>query len=140
MNNCIARIYRADRRSAYLCSNDRKSSDLMLTRMGASSGELIVEGTFDKNLAFCQALGALRPKQRLVAAEDAAGTARVAPPCWRPPACPIAAPTPGADSFDRRPRRLSRGLDGGGQPGRSLRLMRSARRVRGLTRRSGRSA
>ena len=55
----------------------------MLTRMGGSSGELIVEGTFDKNLAFCQMLGALRPKQRLVAAKDAAGTARVAPPCWR---------------------------------------------------------
>ena len=55
----------------------------MLTRMGASSGELIVEGTFDKNLAVCQTLGALRPKQRLVAAKDAAGTARVAPPCWR---------------------------------------------------------
>jgi hypothetical protein len=55
----------------------------MLTRMGASSSELIVEGTFHKNLAFCQTLGALRPKQRLVAAKDAAGTARVAPPCWR---------------------------------------------------------
>lgn len=54
----------------------------MLTRMGASSGELelIVEGTFAKNLAFCQTLGALRPKQRIFAAEDAAGAA---PPCWR---------------------------------------------------------
>jgi hypothetical protein len=36
-----------------------------------------------RGIAFCQTLGALRPKQRLVAAKDAAGTARVAPPCWR---------------------------------------------------------
>lgn len=51
-------------------------SDLMLTRMGAASGDLIVEGTFAGNLAFCQTLGALRPTQRVFAAEDAAGTAR----------------------------------------------------------------
>lgn len=51
-------------------------SDLMLTRMGAASGDLIVEGTFAGNLAFCQTLGALRPAQRVFAAEDAAGTAR----------------------------------------------------------------
>jgi sugar (pentulose or hexulose) kinase len=51
-------------------------TDLMLTRMGATSGDLIVEGTFAGNLAFCQTLGALRPKQRVFAAEDAAGTAR----------------------------------------------------------------
>src|SRR6202043_2051354 len=52
-------------------------SDPMLRRMEASRGELIVEGTFDTNLAVCQTLGALRPKQRLVAAKDAAGPARV---------------------------------------------------------------
>lgn len=51
-------------------------SDLMLMRMGAASGDLIVEGTFARNLAFCQTLGALRPTQRVFAAEDAAGTAR----------------------------------------------------------------
>jgi hypothetical protein len=59
----------------------------MLTRMGASSGELIVEGTFDKNLAVCQTLGALRPKQRW---HGACGAAMLAH--W-PPAYPIAVPT-----------------------------------------------
>jgi sugar (pentulose or hexulose) kinase len=70
-------------------------SDLMLLRMGATSGDLIIEGAFAGNLAFCQALGALRPKQRVFAAEDAAGTARGAAMLahW-PPAYPIAAPTP----------------------------------------------
>lgn len=51
-------------------------SDLMLTRMGATSGDLIVEGTFAGNLPFCQTLRALRPTQRVFGAEDAAGTAR----------------------------------------------------------------
>lgn len=70
-------------------------SDMMLTRMGATSGDLIIEGTFAGNLAFCQTLGALRPKQRVFAAEDAAGTARGAAMLahW-PPAYPLAAPTP----------------------------------------------
>jgi glycerol kinase len=51
-------------------------SDLMLTRMGTTAGDLIVEGTFAGNLSFCQILGALRPTQRVFRAEDAAGTAR----------------------------------------------------------------
>jgi sugar (pentulose or hexulose) kinase len=70
-------------------------SDLLLTRMGATSGDLIVEGTFSGNLAFCEMLGALRPKQSVLAAGDAAGTARGAAMLahW-PPAYPIAAPTP----------------------------------------------
>jgi sugar (pentulose or hexulose) kinase len=70
-------------------------SDLMLTRMGAGTGDLIVEGTFAKNLVFCEMLGALRPAQRIFAAEDTAGTARGAAMIaqW-PPAYPIAAPTP----------------------------------------------
>ncbi|HLZ06128.1 MAG TPA: sugar kinase [Bradyrhizobium sp.] len=70
-------------------------SDLMLTRMGATNGDLIIEGTFAGNLVFCQALGTLRPKQRVFAAQDAAGTARGAAMLahW-PPAYPIAAPTP----------------------------------------------
>ncbi|WFU38079.1 sugar kinase [Bradyrhizobium sp. CB82] len=70
-------------------------SDLMLTRMGAASGDLIVEGTFAGNLPFCQTLGALRQTQRVFAAEDAAGTARGAAMLaqWPPP-YPIAAPTP----------------------------------------------
>lgn len=70
-------------------------SDLMLTRMGARSGDLIVEGSFAGNLAFCQTLGALRAKQRIFAAKDAAGTARGAAMLahW-PPAYSIAAPMP----------------------------------------------
>jgi sugar (pentulose or hexulose) kinase len=70
-------------------------SDLLLTRMGASGGDLVVEGTFSGNLAFCEILGALRPQQRVFTADDTAGTARGAAMLahW-PPACPIAAPTP----------------------------------------------
>jgi sugar (pentulose or hexulose) kinase len=70
-------------------------SDLMLTRMGATGGDLIVEGTFAGNLPFRQILGALRPTQRVFAAEDAAGTARGAAMLaqW-PPSYPIAAPMP----------------------------------------------
>ena len=66
-------------------------TDLMLTRMGASSGDLIVEGSFAGNLPFCEILAALRPKQPLFAAEDAAGTARGAAMLahW-PPNYPIA--------------------------------------------------
>jgi sugar (pentulose or hexulose) kinase len=70
-------------------------SDLMLTRMGADTGDLIVEGTFAKNITFCEILGALRPAQRVFAAEDTAGTARGAAMIaqW-PPAYSITAPTP----------------------------------------------
>ncbi|MGY3563950.1 sugar (pentulose or hexulose) kinase [Bradyrhizobium sp. USDA 4472] len=70
-------------------------ADLMLTRMGASSGDLIVEGTFAGNLPFCQTLGALRTRQRIFAARDAAGTARGAAMLahW-PPSYSITAPTP----------------------------------------------
>ena len=70
-------------------------SDLLLTRMGTTGGDLVVEGTFAGNLAFCEILGALRPKQRVFAAKDAAGTARGAAMLahW-PPACPVVAPTP----------------------------------------------
>ncbi len=70
-------------------------SDLLLTRMGAASGDLVVEGTFAGNRAFCRTLGALRPEQPVFAADDAAGTARGAAMLahW-PPACPVAAPTP----------------------------------------------
>lgn len=68
---------------------------MMLTRMGATSGDLIIEGTFASNQVFCQTLGALRPKQRVLAAEDAAGTARGAAMLahW-PRAYAMAAPTP----------------------------------------------
>jgi len=70
-------------------------SDLMLTRMGATGGDLIVEGTFAGNLPFCQTLGALRPTQRVFRAEDAAGTARGAAMLaqW-PPSYQIVEPCP----------------------------------------------
>ncbi|MCG2626683.1 sugar kinase [Bradyrhizobium sp. WYCCWR 13023] len=70
-------------------------SDLLLTRMGATIGDLIVEGTFARNRPFCQTLGALRPTQRVFGAEDAAGTARGAAMLaqW-PPSYLIAEPSP----------------------------------------------
>jgi sugar (pentulose or hexulose) kinase len=51
-------------------------SDLMLTRLGADEGDLIVEGAFAGNSGFCGLLAALRPAQRLFAGADSAGTAR----------------------------------------------------------------
>lgn len=70
-------------------------SDLMLTRMGATRGDLIIEGSFASNLSFCQTLGALRTTQRVFAAEDTAGTARGAAMLahW-PPSHHIAQPAP----------------------------------------------
>lgn len=51
-------------------------SDLMLTRMGATSGDLIVEGSFAANPRYAMLLAALRPSQTVFASSDAAGTAR----------------------------------------------------------------
>ena len=51
-------------------------TDLMLTRLGADSGDLIVEGSFAANSAYCELLATLRPAQRVLAGGDAAGTAR----------------------------------------------------------------
>jgi len=51
-------------------------SDLMLTRLGAVSGDLIVEGSFATNPAYAALLAALRPSQQVLAGSDAAGTAR----------------------------------------------------------------
>ena len=51
-------------------------SDLMLTRLGADAGDLIVEGSFAANAAYCGLLAALRPSQTVFAGGDAAGTAR----------------------------------------------------------------
>jgi sugar (pentulose or hexulose) kinase len=51
-------------------------SDLMLTRLGANTGDLIVEGSFAVNSAYCELLAALRPQQRVFAGDDSAGTAR----------------------------------------------------------------
>ena len=51
-------------------------SDLMLTRLGVTSGDLIVEGSFAANPAFAALLAALRPTQPVYSGSDAAGTAR----------------------------------------------------------------
>ncbi len=51
-------------------------TDLMLTRLGAGVGDLIVEGGFVANPAFGPLLAALRPGQRVFAGSDAAGAAR----------------------------------------------------------------
>ncbi len=51
-------------------------TDLMLTRLGAEAGDLIVEGGFVANPAFGPLLAALRPRQRVFAGGDAAGAAR----------------------------------------------------------------
>jgi sugar (pentulose or hexulose) kinase len=76
-------------------------SDLMLTRLGAAAGDLIVEGSFAANPAYCGLLAALRPSQHVYAGSDAAGTARGAallaqwpPRDFRPP--PLIAAQPSA--------------------------------------------
>ncbi|MGD0723262.1 MAG: sugar kinase, partial [Roseiarcus sp.] len=51
-------------------------TDLMLTRLGAAAGDLIVEGSLAANPAFGALLAALRPAQSVLAATDAAGAAR----------------------------------------------------------------
>jgi sugar (pentulose or hexulose) kinase len=51
-------------------------TDLMLTRLGAVSGDLIVEGSFAVNTAYCEVLAALRPQQAVFSGDDSAGTAR----------------------------------------------------------------
>jgi sugar (pentulose or hexulose) kinase len=51
-------------------------SDLMLTRLGANAGDLIIEGSFAGNGAFCHLLVAMRLSQRVFVGSDAAGTAR----------------------------------------------------------------
>jgi L-fuculokinase len=51
-------------------------TDLMLTRLGANNGDVVVEGSFATNPAFSALLAELRPAQRLFAGGDGAGTAR----------------------------------------------------------------
>ncbi len=51
-------------------------SDVSLTRLGATAGDLIVEGSLATNAAYCRLLAAFRPGQTVSAAEDAAGAAR----------------------------------------------------------------
>jgi sugar (pentulose or hexulose) kinase len=51
-------------------------SDLMLTRLGVTAGDLVVEGSLAANPAYAALLAALRPSQQIFAGFDAAGTAR----------------------------------------------------------------
>ena len=51
-------------------------TDLMLNRLGAIAGDLIIEGSFAANKSFCALLAALRPKQRVLTGGDSSGTAR----------------------------------------------------------------
>lgn len=51
-------------------------SDLMLTRLGVTSGDLVVEGSFAANLCYADLLAALRPSQPVFVGCDRAGTAR----------------------------------------------------------------
>jgi sugar (pentulose or hexulose) kinase len=51
-------------------------TDDLLNRLGASMGDLVIEGSFGRNVAFAELLAALRPKQRVLVSADQAGTAR----------------------------------------------------------------
>jgi len=51
-------------------------SDLMLTRLGVTAGDLVVEGGFAANPSYAALLAAFRPSQPVFAGSDAAGTAR----------------------------------------------------------------
>ncbi len=51
-------------------------TDLILNRLGANAGDLIVEGSFAANASFCALLAALRPRQRVLSGGDSSGTAR----------------------------------------------------------------
>jgi sugar (pentulose or hexulose) kinase len=74
-------------------------SDLMLTRLGATAGDLIIEGSLAANSAYGALLAAFRPSQQVFAGSDAAGTARGAallaqwpPRDVKPPSLIAAAP------------------------------------------------
>jgi hypothetical protein len=51
-------------------------SDLMLTRLGVTAGDLVVEGSLAANPVYAALLAAVRPTQQVFAGSDAAGTAR----------------------------------------------------------------
>ncbi|UFZ05724.1 sugar kinase [Bradyrhizobium ontarionense] len=67
-------------------------SDVMLTRLGVVSGDIIVEGSFAADPCYGMLIAALRPTQPVFVSTDAAGTARGAAmlatwrtPCQAPP-------------------------------------------------------
>ena len=51
-------------------------TDDLLTRLGASKGDLVIEGSFGKNAAYCGLLAAFRPNQTVSVSDDQSGTAR----------------------------------------------------------------
>ena len=51
-------------------------TDDLLTRLGANLGDLVIEGSFGRNAAYCGLLAALRPAQRVLVSADQSGTAR----------------------------------------------------------------
>jgi sugar (pentulose or hexulose) kinase len=67
-------------------------TDDLLTRLGASTGDLIIEGSFGRNTAYCGLLAMQRPGQRVLIAADQSGTARGAALLAHWPAPPKLAP------------------------------------------------
>jgi sugar (pentulose or hexulose) kinase len=51
-------------------------TDLMLTRLNATQGDLLIEGSFASNATLRALLAELRPAQHVIASIDSAGTAR----------------------------------------------------------------
>ena len=67
-------------------------TDDLLTRLGCHTGDVIVEGSFGRNAAYCGLLAALRPTQSVRVPADQSGTARGAALLARWPAKPELAP------------------------------------------------
>ena len=67
-------------------------TDDLLTRLGATAGDLIIEGSFGRNAAYCGILAALRPAQSVRVPADQSGTARGAALLAHWPAKPELAP------------------------------------------------
>ncbi len=72
-------------------------TDDLLTRLGATAGDLIIEGSFGRNAAYCGILAALRPAQSVRVPADQSGTARGAALLAHWPAKPELAPDHVAD-------------------------------------------
>ena len=82
-------------------------TDDLLTRLGARTGDLVIEGSFGRNAAYCHLLAALRPAQSVRVSQDQSGTARGAALLAEWPQKPVlpadhlATPTvlPGLDAY-----------------------------------------
>ena len=72
----ITGTLRPDERSSLATLYCALMSDHILTRLGVTRGDIIVDGSFAKNELFCQILAQLRPEQTIICATDQAGTAR----------------------------------------------------------------